>query len=72
MAKRAKPATYTEIRETVTQLVDASRRAYGDYAYAAGFLESWLVEVLSTVPASKQQYVLEVFRTRKQGFDALK
>lgn len=54
MAKVQK-VTRDEIWEVLKQFCDASRAKHGDYAYAAGYLEATLVDLLDSYSTAATQ-----------------
>ena len=54
-----------EIRDLIKQFVNETINKYSGYAYAAGYLESKLVEVVMALPKTKRQiFKAEVRRTK--------
>lgn len=62
-----------ETRETITELVKQTRNRYGDYAYAAGYLEAMLADALFMLPKARREEFREnmVRDTMKHGQDAM-
>ena len=59
--------TYSEIRETVGQLTDASRAYHENYAFAAGYLGSMVAELVAQLPKNKQaEYIRGMQETVKK------
>lgn len=44
-----------EVRDLIKQFVNEATNKYGSYAYATGYLESKLVEVVMALPKTKRQ-----------------
>jgi hypothetical protein len=60
-------AFLNESRETsqaVTELITASHELYGNYAYACGFLESMVKDVIAELPKARRAEVREQFLAR--------
>lgn len=53
---------YAEIHNVIREFSDASQTKYNSYAYAAGYLESQLAQVVSDLPANKQTEIMNLFQ----------
>ena len=59
-----------ECRETsdaVSEFVKAAHDNYGNYAYAAGYLESMIKDVINQLPKAKRVEIRDRFKTRTQA-----
>jgi len=53
---------YAEIHNVIREFSDASQTKYNSYAYAAGYLESQLAQVLAELPINKQADIINLFQ----------
>lgn len=51
-----------QIAAELKNFTNVTRTAYGDFAYAAGFFETTLADVLADLPVSKQAEVIDRIR----------
>lgn len=56
-----------ETSQAVTELTSASFEFYGNYAYAAGFLESMVKDLVAELPKARRAEVREQFQRRAQS-----
>ena len=65
-----KRRTYDEVRQIAKVAVEKLANKYQtydgqpSYAYSAGYLESMVVSMIAELPASKQQYYLELLEQK--------
>jgi hypothetical protein len=65
----AKKMTYSELSVEMKNFAAATREHYGSHAFACGFLESSLANVLADLPAHKQ---MELVRAMQKTIEGLK
>ena len=53
---------YAEIQNVIRQFSDVSKIKYDSYAYAAGYLESQLSQVVADLPINKQADIMNLFQ----------
>ena len=51
-------ARHKEIRDTLKEFTDVSREVYGSHSYAAGYLESLLVQSMLGMSKSQREMIL--------------
>ena len=56
-----------ETSQAVSELTSASFEFYGNYAYATGFLESMIKDVIAELPKARRAEVRRQFQQRAQS-----
>jgi hypothetical protein len=52
-----------ETRSAVNEMVETSRKLYGDYGYAAGYLQTLVGDLIGQLPKAKRaEYRAQLFR----------
>ena len=60
-------AEFRETTQAINEMVDQSRAQYGDYGYAAGYMQSLLGEVIGKLSKADREYYRSQLRRQAQN-----
>ena len=58
-----------ETSQAVSALITASNELYGNYAYACGFLESMIKDVIAELPKKRREEIRALFLARARKLE---